>query len=50
MSSYDSMTAHAHPVLPTSNAVRNGYTSVMVNGFVLAVMIIGKIFLTGDDK
>ena len=32
------------------SAVRNGKTSVLVNGFVLAVMITGKIFLTGYEK
>ena len=32
------------------SAVRNGQTSVTVNGFVLAVMVTGKIFLTGYDK
>ena len=45
---YDSACAASFTHL--QSAVRNGQTSVTVNGFVLAVMITGKIFLTGYDK
>ena len=45
------MTAHAQASFThLKSAVRNGQTSVTVNGFVLAVMITGKIFLIGYDK
>ena len=48
MTVYDSACAASFTHL--QSAVRNGQTSVTVNGFVLAVMITGKIFLTGYDK
>ena len=48
MKVYDSACAASFTHL--QSAVRNGKTSVTVNGFVLAVMITGKIFLTGYDK
>ena len=48
MTVYDSACAASYTHL--QSAVRNGQTSVTVNAFVLAVMITGKIFLTGYDK
>ena len=48
MTVYDSACAASFTHL--QSAVRNGQTSVTVNGFVLVVMITGKIFLTGYDK
>ena len=48
MTVYDSACAASFTHL--QSAVRNGQTSVTVNAFVLAVMITGKIFLTGYDK
>ena len=48
MKVYDSACAASFTHL--QSAVRYGQTSFTVNEFVLAVMITGKIFLTGYDK